>query len=416
VRNVGIDDFAFRRGCTYGTIIVDLETHQVLDLLPDRLAPTVIEWLQAHPQIEVISRDRGADYVLAATQGAPQATQVADRWHLIHNLSEFVYLFLARFSEKVRKASSLALPTPEEPSLKKQEEPSPRPVRRRKRRLKKAVLEQAKRARQIQRMDHYQCVLDLKGQGFSPAQIAARLGIGVRTIFRWLAEGIEEKSRPRRRRASPLDAFAPYLSHRWKEGCQKGARLYEELESLGYTGSIRALYSYLNRWRPPRSEQKKSPKPRSKRKRNKKKTPPPGPFDQYDAKQAAWLYLRSPDDLNTKEQKQLTFLRGVHPRLEEAYSLVQKFVTMIRKRGEGSLQEWLQQIDSSHIPEFIRFAKGLKRDSTAVQAALSLPYSNGVTEGHVHRLKLLKRQGYGRASFSLLRQRVLYQSNSIHQS
>jgi transposase len=144
--------------------------------------------------------------------------------------------------------------------------------------------------------------------------------------------------------------------------------------------------------------------------RPRKTAPPPGPFDECQAKQAVWLYIRSPDELNTKEQEQVAFIRQVHPTLETAYQLVQAFVKMARERAGTDLEVWLKQVRSSTIAELIQFGKGIERDLASVQSALTLPYSNGVVEGHVHRLKLIKRQGYGRASFSLLRQRILYQA------
>lgn len=111
VRKIGLDDFAFRRGLTYGTIIIDLETHRVLDLLPDRTRATVVAWLHRHPLIDLISRDRGADYASAASEGAPQAVQVADRWHLIHNLSEYGCLLLERYRAELRALSQVLLPS-----------------------------------------------------------------------------------------------------------------------------------------------------------------------------------------------------------------------------------------------------------------------------------------------------------------
>lgn len=122
------------------------------------------------------------------------------------------------------------------------------------------------------------------------------------------------------------------------------------------------------------------------------------------------MYLRSPDELSETEQEQLTFLRQVHPSLEIVYQLVQEFTTMVRALQGERLETWVADVRASHIPELLRFVKGIERDKAAVQAALQLSYSNGVVEGHVHRLKLIKRQGYGRASFPLLRQRVLYQA------
>ena len=184
--------------------------------------------------------------------------------------------------------------------------------------------------------------------------------------------------------------------------------MYAELQARGYTGSIRAVYRYVNRWRPPRALQESSPPSKQRKPRRNKRMPPPDPLDACNAKQAVWWYLRSPEDLTATEQAQLTFLRQVHPSLETAYGLVQEFVSMVRKREGERLETWLEQARESHIPELARFGRGIERDQAAVQAALQLLYSNGVVEGHVHRLKLIKRQGYGRTAFPLLRKRILY--------
>jgi len=314
---IGLDDFAFRRGRTYGTLIVNLETHRLIDVLPDRTVATVSAWLAAHPDIEVISRDRASDYASAATIGAPQALQVCDRWHLLRNLSEYVTTFLARMRAQIRKAShSLAPPREKDPledqrKLEGEAAESTRQARLQECRARKTVREQVKEARAAQRLDQYQQVLELRGQGLSSNEIAPRVGISARTVREWLAQGIE--TQPRRRRPSPLDAYASYLRRRWEEGCQNGERLYEELQARGYTGSIRALYRYLNRWQSPRKLQE-NPSPSKRRTPRRKKTiPPPGPFDDCNAKQAVWLYFRSHDDLSATEREQLTFHRPRPP-------------------------------------------------------------------------------------------------------
>ena len=412
VTKVGIDDFAFRRGLKYGTLLVDLETHQVIDLLPDRTVATTTAWFKKHPDIKIVSRDRGSDYAAAATAGAPQALQVCDRWHLLRNLSEYVTTFLARMRAQIRKASqALAPPRKVDPladSRKVEREvlQQARQTCREERQTRKTVLEQAKEARAAQRLDQYQHVLELWDQGYSAYEIAPRVGISERTVRRLRTQGIE--TRPRRRRPSPLDQYASYLHRRWEEGCQNGQRLYEELQEKGYTGSSRALYRYLNRWRSP-STIKPPPSLSKRRWRSRKNAAPPaGPFDECNAKQAVWLYLRSPDTLSATEQEQLTFLRQVHPTLESTYQLVQEFAVMLRTQKGERLETWLEQVRTSHIPELLRFARGIERDKVAVQAALLLPYSNGMVEGHVNRLKLIKRMMYGRAKFPLLRQRVLH--------
>ncbi|MDQ2715772.1 MAG: ISL3 family transposase, partial [Chloroflexota bacterium] len=206
LKKVGLDDFAFRRGKTWGTIVVNLETHQVVDLLPDRSVPTVVAWLLAHPSIELISRDRGSDSIAAANQGAPQARQVSDRWHILRNLSEYLLTFLARMRASIRKASqALAPPLPEgtsQPLACEMVEPMWKNPRK-KRRVPKTVYESNREAKAEQKRDQYQHILDLREQHLTTDEIAARVGIPARTIRRWLNSGVE--ARPRRRRASPLD-------------------------------------------------------------------------------------------------------------------------------------------------------------------------------------------------------------------
>jgi transposase len=396
------------RGRTYGTIIVNLETHRLIDVLPDRTVETVSAWLAAHPEIELISRDRASDYATAATLGAPQATQVCDRWHLIKNLSEYVITFLARMRAQIRQASQEQAPEREDDPLEEAQwkerevKEQAQDERRIERRARKTARDHTREAHQAERLDRYQQILQLVAQGLSSTDIAARVGLSARSIRQWIAEGI--KTSPRRRRPSPLDAYASYLQKRWEEGEQRGVKLYQELLEKGYTGSERAIHRYLGRWRSPQADED-APRPRKHRPR--KTAPPPGPFDECQAKQAVWLYMRTPEKLKPEEQAQLAFLRQVHPSLDLAYSLVQMFLEMVRKREGEKLEGWLEQIRECQIPELIRFANGIERDKAPVQAALTLQYSNGVVEGHVHRLKLIKRQGYGRASFPLLRKRVL---------
>lgn len=405
---IGLDDFAFRRGKTYGTIVVDLETHRVIEVLPDRTVETVAAWLAAHPEITVISRDRASDYATAATLGAPQAIQICDRWHLVKNLSEYVTTFLARMRVQIHQASQeQAPPREEDPEaeaqwLKREAEEQAQDARRLARRAHKTVQEQIRDTRKAERLDQYQQILTLKTQGLSSYDIAPRVGLSARTVRQWLADGVN--TQPRRRRPSPLDAYAPYLRKRWEEGEQRGVKLSQEIREKGYTGSERAVHRYVGRWRSPRTGTD-DPRPRNHRPR--KTAPPPGPFDECQAKQAVWLYMRIPEKLTATEKEQLAFLKGVHPALEVAYDLVQAFLAMVHDRTGEKLDAWLGQVRASQIPELIRFGKGIERDKAPVQAALQLPYSNGVVEGHVHRLKLVKRQGYGRAAFPLLRKRVL---------
>jgi transposase len=275
-----------------------------------------------------------------------------------------------------------------------------------KKRRRKTIREKNKEVTAAKRADLYQQMVTLQKQGLRSDAIAPLVGVSARTVRRWLAEGIEKGVR--QKRPSPLDAFALYIYQRIRAGGPTGKQLYEELQSLGYTGSLTSFYQYLDRWKRPDTvpdlpvEQEPEKRPVT--------TSFSNPFELYEAKQMAWMHFRKPDDLTAQESDQLAFIQQVHPSFERAYGLVQDFVAMIRNRKENDLDSWLERAKTSRIAEMIRFAKGIEQDKSAVQAALQLPYSNGLVEGHVHRLKLIKRQGYGRASFSLLRQSVLYQA------
>jgi transposase len=225
------------------------------------------------------------------------------------NLSESITIFLARMRAEIRKASQQQAPPnevdPEEVARWEEREAreQAQDVRREARRERKTVREQIRMTRLEERMDRYQQMRELQSQGLSSYEIAPRVGLSARTVRQWLADGV--KTTPRRRRPSPLDTYASYLQKRWEEGEQRGENLYQELVEKGYTGSPRAVYRYLKRWRPPQTDQKE---PVARKHRPRKTAPPPGPFDECHAKQAVWLYIRSPDELNAKEQEQLVFI------------------------------------------------------------------------------------------------------------
>lgn len=339
--------------------------------------------------------------------GAPQAVQVADRWHVLHNLSETLTLLFTRHRAEIQKASRALAPAPASAET----SPAPAPedaAEATTAPLVPVVLGHAYRApkmqalqdaRRAQRLACYEQVVTLRNQHVTPAEIAERLGISSRTVHRWLAQDGIPLARQRRRRASLLDSYEPYVLCRWQAGCHNGAQLWREVVAQGYTGSARSFYHFLARLPAP------PPKPKPSRPRRVK--PPPGPYDHLTTKQAVWLVVRPQAELTQTEQETCSFLHQVHPHLEAAYHLAQDFVALFAERDADRLDRWIKRARKSHIPELVRFGSGLMQDYEAVRASLVLPYSQGVVEGHVNRLKLIKRMMYGRASFPLLRQRIL---------
>ncbi len=401
-RVVGIDDWSWKRGLRYGTLICDLESNRPIDVLADRSVQTVSAWFEERPSVEIVSRDRSSEYAAAISKGAPQALQVADLWHIAKNLSESVQTLLARCRAEIRRGSQTQA-TPEqepeetEPVLEEERRPARSPS-----------VKLAQEGRRAQKLDRYEQVVELHQQGVKAADIASRVGIGERTVHRWLAHGSFPEARRRRRRPSLIDPYERYVFKWWQERHRNGSQLYKELKAQGYKGSSKAMYNYLATLRAPQSNSSKS----SPWKSQERKSVPlsPAPLENFSARRATWLFVRQSDELDETQQKELALIRQASPSAEAAYRLVQAFMQMIREHTGHQLETWLSSVEESTLSEFKSFAKGIQQDKAAVLAGLTLPWSNGPLEGHVNRLKLIKRSMYGRAKLRLLRQRVLRSS------
>lgn len=395
VRVVGVDEWAWRKGQRYGTIVVDLEQQRPIDLLADATAESFATWLQAHPSVEIVSRDRGTTYADGATRGAPQALQIADRWHLIQNLGEALEKVLVRHHADLKRAFTREeeeqLPLPSDPvSLTRM-----RAV---------AQAEQARLARQERRRALFAQVQELSAQGWTGASIARMLGIHKKTAVKYAAAKHFPESRSDRGHK-----LAPYLSHlrtQWAAGEHNIALLYQTIRSQGYSGSETSVRQYVSSLRkeigPPRRLRRYYPPISKKRKRLQRAA--------LSSRRATWLVLRRPEQLSPEEQHMLDLLKQAHPQVLGACEWAQAFAQMIRGRNAPALEPWLQETLQCEVPELKTFAAGIKRDQAAVLAALTYEWSQGQVEGQIHRLKLLKRQSYGRAGFDLLRHRVLARS------
>ena len=395
---VGIDDWAKRKGHTYGTIVVDLDRRCPVDLLEDRTAETVAAWLQAHPEVTVVARDRAEAYASGVTQGAPDAVQVADRWHLLKNLREAVEAELRERSTLPwcpSPAPAAVLPTgmPPDPSA---AAPAPlypdTPTGRR--------AEAARQARRTQRLGQYEQACSLRQQGLSMARIARDVGVSARTLCRWFAaEAFPERQR-RTGETSCLDPYTPVLHQYWEAGCRNATSLWRTLRAQGFPGSYAVVYRYVTAFRRGQPLQLSDPT-----------RPPASPGATHPpsltARQLSYLFVRRPEKRTRDEQAHVAQRQQHDATIAQIATLTETFVQMVRQRTPSELQPWIETVLTSGLPDLKRFATGLRQDA-AVRAAFELPYSNGQTEGQVTRLKLLKRQMYGRAKLDLLRQRVLH--------
>ncbi|HLZ57844.1 MAG TPA: ISL3 family transposase [Ktedonosporobacter sp.] len=388
VKVLGVDDWSWKKGRRYGTILVDLQRHKIIDLLPDRKAETFAQWLREHPEVDIISRDRGTDYAAAARAAAPQALQIADRFHLVRNLADALELLLAQCRADLRRAEPDPLPE-ELPAPSARALPHPQTWRQQ----PPQQMERKYQAHQAEREDRFRQIMALRAQGMFFADIAKRVGMGERSVRKWVKQGGPPIHRRRRRRRSVFDSYAAYVLERWQAGVHDGKQLFEEIQAQGFTGSVRVVGRFLQTLRENR--------------RPLTDLAPPSPAEQFSARKAIWLFIREQATLTTVEQAELTLIRQASQTAETAYGLVQDFLTMVRKRQGERLDSWIEAVQVSQIPELQRFVTGILKDKDAVLAGLTQVYSNGPVEAQVHKLKLVKRSMFGRAKLPLLRQRLL---------
>jgi transposase len=403
-RILGIDDFAFCKGQIYGTILTDGETHAVVDLLPNRTAKTTAAWLKSHPGIDVVTRDRAGEYARGVRVGAPKAVQVADRFHLIKNAGEVLEHVVLRHHDGLRSAAkavdqerdALTLPTMSSPAAAPESRTAPGPSTR-----------QQPHSRQ-RRFAQYQEVLALAAQGLGPTTIAARTGLTRQTVARWL----QARTFPERAAATPrtmlVTPYEPYLRERWQAGEHNSRQLWREIQAQGFKGGCETVRRLTVHWHTERG--RSGPPPKHQATKPTSRRAPPAPATRpLSPRQARWLFLKSEAELKPEQRLYLEHLGRNNPDVHTAQQLVVAFLQLVRKREPESLEPWIQSAQASGVAELMEFAKGLVRDRAAVEAALRYKWSNGITEGHVNRLKMIKRTAYGRASFALLRQRVLAQ-------
>src|SRR5579885_2729724 len=375
-RVLGVDDFAFRRGHTYGTILVNLETHRPVDLLEDRSAASLAQWLRQHPGVEIISRDRSKDYQRGATDGAPAAQQVIDRWHLLKNLREAIERFLShtQMPTEISEDDRLII--------------SPRQKRTGGERVR------AEGSRQ-RRLALYQQVNELYQQGGTLLGIARQLHLGHRRVRHFVrSPHFPEWGKPARTK-SAIDPYRTYLQERWQQGCHETGPLWQELQARGFTGSRMMVY----RWIQVQREKPASTPVLMQEQANRTS-------QSIAPRHLAWLFLRDPEHLEPQDKQTLSLIRKSQ-QIEMAYGLAQHVVTLLKARNAQPPDTWLWDCRQSGISDLVTFAQGLEKEGSALHAAFTLPYSNGPVEGKIHKLKYIKRSMYGRSGFPLLRQKVL---------
>jgi transposase len=403
---LSVDDFALRKRHTYGTLLLDLARRRPLALLPDREAATVAQWLQVHPGVEVYVRDRAEAYAEGARLGAPAACQVADRFHLLHNLADVLTDVFRGHTPQLAhiNAQCTAVPTP----LHDPDSPatglslSSVPLAPQQPSTRAMALAAAWRA---QRVACYQQVWRYHRQGWTLDAIADQVELSRRTVQRYLQHPTFPDRQPRHDRdRSLLDPYKAVLLAGWNSGCRNGSHLFRAIRSQGFQGQYGIVALYVRRMR---QAQRLAPWQRRSAQPLPAVTETPRRQRPLTPRRATWLVLRPPESSTDHDHHRLAQLAEQSPALAEAVTLAQDFASLVRQRQPAQLDPWLARAATSALTPFRRFAKGLRADYAAVKAGVTLPWSQGPIEGHINRLKMLKRQMFGRARLDLLARRFL---------
>jgi transposase len=358
---VGIDDWAWRRNQRYGTIICDLERRKTIALLPDREPATAQAWLSGQPQIAVLARDRGGGYALAAQKALPQAIQVADRWHLMENASHAFLDAVRKSMRQIRVAIGAAKIDPD---------------------LLTAA-ETIQYEGYLRREETNAVIFGLAKDGATIKEIVRRTGYS-RGLARKVLRG--QRSDVFRVRESSLEVHLPWLDAQWAVGRRNGAELWRQLKQQGFRGCLRVVAEWAAR------------------RRQADKADLGALGRAPSARTIARMMTIGRDRLSKSETVVVAAIEAGVPLLAEAREVIVDFQAMIRRRSLADLDPWLERAKSGLV---VSFANGVIKDKAAVSAAIYSSWSNGQTEGQITKLKLVKRQMYGRGKLDLLQARLL---------
>jgi transposase len=394
IQVLGVDDWAWRKGYgSYGTILVDLKRRKVVDLLSECSAVSFEQWLRQHAGVKIISRDRQGLLAEGGRRGAPAAEQVADRFHLIQNLKQAVQEELAHTRRQ------LMIPAKE---LLRQNGPEKvRVVAESKPRKARSTLsrKQVWQQRRQQKVELFQMVKSLRAQGLKVNDIIRQTGISHGRVYKWLrleACPLQNKMAPR---PGMAEDFREQLWRLWQQGRHGGMNLFAEIRKSGYIGSYGSLMRFLEPWREQRGTASRSSRPAE--------PIHPGAMRHISPRAAVVLMSKPKPQLNAKQSEIVEFLKRRCPGFATMRHLVLSFRSIVCGGKASSLKRWAEKAEAAGLGAIRRFVRQLKRDWAAAENAVKQVWSNGPVEGHINRLKTLKRQMYGRAKFELLRARTL---------
>ncbi|MFZ3516776.1 ISL3 family transposase, partial [Vibrio harveyi] len=366
--HVGIDEWAWQRGHTYGTLIVDLNTHRPLVLLPGREKRALTTWFKKYPEIQVVSRDRGGIYAVAAREGAPQARQVADRWHLLKNIGDALERMMHRHIPLIREVTNELAPKVTTQAMLHEASSTPSNAIR---------LKQQKREKRYQRWTQ---VNDLYKKGHGIREISRATGLSRVTVRRWIQSKTFPEISSKPPRPKLIDSWSDWLEKQLQSGYCNASQLWQEMVEAGFTGSVSTVRYEVTRLRKGKVYPVIVPT----------RIPSASRISRW---LTPWRIIRGEESYASRF---ISRMCDKEPQLKLAQKLALEFYKILKTKNKRSLHRWFESVSDSGLIDLQRVAKGMEADLPAVNEAVISHWSNGVVEGHVNRLKMLKRQMYGR--------------------
>lgn len=375
-----IDDFAFRKRKTYGTVMVDIDTHRVVDLLASREVEDVAEWLRSYPNIRIVSRDGSVSYKSAIEQAGMDIGQVSDRFHLLKGLTDAAKKFITRLL-----SVNFILPTEAshydgKPTGDYWDKP-----------IKEDLPTTEHNANVQKKMKVVEHVRELRKQGFNKGEIARLAGINRATVAKYLKEDFDPSS-PYYNTTIPskIKPYAKDIKDMLSEG-KTFRQISAAIREKGYDGSDSTIRMFATRER-----------------KIMKETAGQGlAGEKIERKWLVSLLYRPIDEVSSISADQLDRIIAEYPIIGRAYDAVSGFKQMLFGKKTSELDKWLEETDALGIDELSSFTNGIRRDMAAVKNAILLDYNNGLAEGSVNKLKVVKRIMYGRNSFEMLKGKLL---------
>jgi transposase len=393
-RVLGVDDWAYRKGISYGTILIDMETSRPIDLLPSRDGQSLKDWLLKYGDVKIVTRDRASSYAAAIIEACPNAVQIADRFHLLMNLSDALDAYFKSISRRIRSLitdkTNEFLELPGKETLNIEEATEAQPV---------LTAQESIAVKVDQRMATFSKVKELQAKGTPIRRIAIDLKMSRNTVKSYFNQ--ESLSPRKSSKSTNIEVFTDLIVARLNENGHKLMDISREIKELGYTGGRTQGCYHIKLIKEHHEIEttgyKETPRP---------KIPYVKPL--ISRKLAKYFGFNVTDIADPHERFYLQTLLDNMIELRIVRKLVQLFKTML-SRGCGNIRRWIDFVKRSKykLSGLKTFARGLLRDIEAVENGINMHWSNEAVEGHVNRIKSIKRQMYGRASFELLRKKVI---------